>query len=180
MRRRGLTHSLWLRASARITVGAWFLARRPSSPWGRCASSGAITVPRVKRAALLAVALSALPAASCGGGEETVSEDSLRDCLIEQGLTRSTGPAALASPNLGNVSPDFVASLPNGAGVSVVVEGSAESARRSAADIRGALQAFGLAAAGELVISARNAIAVFERPPSAQDRDAVSGCLKGT
>lgn len=107
-----------------------------------------------------------------------MDEDSLRDCLVERGLSL-TRPGAVAGPNLGNVSPDFVAALPNGAGVSVVVEGSAEKARRRAADIRGALQAFGVAAGGELVITARNAIAVFERPPSAENRDAVSACLKG-
>lgn len=107
-----------------------------------------------------------------------MSEDSLRDCLLEGGLSFS-GPAQLAGPSLGNVSPDFVAALPEGSGVSLVVEGTAEKARRQAADVRGALQGFGVAGAGDRVITGRNAIAVFERPPTAQDRETVGACLRG-
>jgi len=132
----------------------------------------------VKRAAALTALALTLPAASCGGGEETVSEDSLRDCLVDAGLEFG-GPAELAGPSLGNVSPDFVGVLPAGGSVSLVVEGTEEKARRKAADIRGALQGFGLAGGADLVITGRNAIAVFERPPSAEDGEIVGPCLKG-
>lgn len=130
-----------------------------------------------RAAALTAIALT-LPTASCGGGEETVSEESLRDCLADAGLSFA-GPAELSGPNLGNVSPDFVAAMPAGGSVSLVVFGTEEKARRAAADVRGALQGFGLAGGADLVISDRNAIAVFERPPSAEDRETVGVCLRG-
>lgn len=114
--------------------------------------------------------------AGCGGGdgEELLDEDGLRDCLAEGGLAvESVGVAA--SPGLGNVSPDFRVVTAEGVAVDVVVQGTDEKARRSAADIRGALQGFG--AVGSEVVAERNALVVFDAAPSDDARRAVEDCL---
>ena len=127
------------------------------------------------RAAPVLMAVAAL-ASGCGDGEDLLSESSLRECLASEGLTVEA-PDLVASPALGNVSPDFRAVTEEGAGVDVVVQASEEKARRSAADIQGALRSLG--AGGSEVVSNRNAIAVFEEPPVASSRQAVERCLEG-
>src|SRR5687768_16282773 len=127
------------------------------------------------RAAPVLAAVATL-VSGCGDGEDLLSESSLRDCLAGAGLTVEA-PDLVASPALGNVSPDFRAVTEEGAGVDVVVQASEAKARRTAADIQGALQSLG-AGASE-VISNRNAIAVFEAPPADASRRAVERCLEG-
>ena len=58
----------------------------------------------------------------------------------------------------------------------MVVFGSAKKAERAAADVQAALAGFG---AGDAeVVSARNALAVFDQAPSDTDREAVEECLQ--
>jgi hypothetical protein len=124
--------------------------------------------------ALSAVALVAA-LAGCDGGEEEISQDQLRDCLAGEARAPRAG-SDTTSAVLGSVSPDFRVTLSSGTGVDFVVEGTEEKARRKAADIRGALQSFGVATRERLLIG-RNVVAVFERAPSREDRDRVATCL---
>jgi hypothetical protein len=122
----------------------------------------------------LAAALAAL-LASCGGGDDVITEGQLRDCLAGKGLSlQAAGETTSAA--LGNVSADFRAHVKGGGAVDFVVVGTDEKARRKAADISGALQTFGVATEDRLVAKG-NVIAVFDRSPSPQAHDAVSGCL---
>ncbi|HEX2359484.1 MAG TPA: hypothetical protein VHH72_06680 [Solirubrobacterales bacterium] len=128
------------------------------------------------RRLLAVLALGTGLAAGCGGGdgEELVEEGPLRDCLTDKGLTIEP-PDLSASAGLGSVSLDFRAATPDGTAVDFVVQGTAEKAERSAADIRAARAGFG--GVGGEVIASRNAIAVFDAEPSDDARAAVEGCL---
>jgi hypothetical protein len=126
----------------------------------------------LRSAAVLAAVLGFL--AGCGDGEDLIGESSLQDCLAGEGL-RAEAPDLAASASLGNVSPDFRVLTTEGTGVDMIVQGSEERARRTAADIRGALQAFG--ATDSVVLARRNAIAVFEQAPTDASRQAVERCL---
>ena len=126
-----------------------------------------------RRALSVAVLVAAL--AGCGDGEDVIDQDQLRDCLAGEGLSLEAA-GYTTSAVLGNVSPDFRAHFPDGAAVDFVVEGTEEKARRKAADVRGALQSFGVTTKDRL-LTQRNAIAVFERAPSPKDRARVAGCL---
>jgi hypothetical protein len=128
--------------------------------------------PLIALGAVLALAL-----AGCGGeeGESLLSEDGIRDCLAERGLSIQEPDAT--GIGLGSVSADFEAVTAEGVSVGVVVERSEQKARRAAADIRGALASFG--ASGSEVIAERNAVAVFDGEPSEDARAAVQGCLSG-
>ena len=127
-------------------------------------------------AAVAAIALGAAVAAGCGGGEgdDLLTEEGIQGCLTAAGY-RVEPPAAASSPALGSVSPDFRAVDPGGVGAEVVVQGSDEKARRSAADIRGALTGFG--AQGSEGVAGGNAILVFEDSPTEESRSAAEGCL---
>jgi hypothetical protein len=123
---------------------------------------------------LSAVALVASLAA-CDGGEEEISQDQIRDCLAGEARAPREGSGTTVAV-LGSVSPDFRVTLSSGTAVDFVVEGTEEKARRKAADVRGALQSFGVASQQRL-LTGRNVIAVFERAPSTEDRDRVAKCL---
>ena len=117
----------------------------------------------------------ALLAAGCGGGgEDGVDEVSLRECLAEGGLEIEA--AAAARPTLGSASPDFRASI-DGLPVDLIVERDDDQARRSAADLRGALSTFGVANVDRRLLEEGNVIALFGADPSPEQRDAVTGCL---
>lgn len=128
---------------------------------------------RVHTPAVLIAA--ALALAACGDGEELVEESSLRECLAGEDL-RVEAPDLTSGAALGNVSPDFRVVAGDGTEADLVVQGTEEKARRSAANIRGALASFG--AAGSEVVTTRNAIVVYEQPPSEGSRDAIDGCLQ--
>jgi hypothetical protein len=132
--------------------------------------------------ALAALALASLVSAcGSGGGTDLLGEDALRDCLADAGLeaTPQAGAAQgdFAPVNL-RTAPDFTAYASDGAVVDVVVEGSEDKARRTAADVRGALSSLGVADASDRLVVRRNAIAVFHRAASAKDRAAVGSCMR--
>jgi hypothetical protein len=131
-------------------------------------------VTRPLRALAAAALLAAL--AGCDGEEDVISQDDLRDCLAgEARAPRGGGEATTAV--LGSVSPDFRVTLSGGTAVDLVVEGTEEKARSKAADIRGALRSFGVATR-DRVMTNRNVVAVFERSPSAPERERVAACLE--
>jgi hypothetical protein len=120
----------------------------------------------------------ALPLVGCGGGDggdAKLDQAGVRECLAAAGM-RIERPAARANPALGSVSPDFRASL-GGDAVDIVVEPSEKRARRSAADLHGALSTFGVPDPGARLQARGNVVAVFERDPGTAAREAVAGCL---
>jgi hypothetical protein len=126
-------------------------------------------------AALVAVVL---VAAGCGGEEDTgISEDSLRRCLAEAGLSQQPEGTTPNAP-LFNLPTDFRLRVRGGGNVGFVVEGSEEKIRRRDADIRAALRTFGVADPDQRLIARSNVIAVFDRPPSAEARRTVDDCLR--
>jgi hypothetical protein len=129
------------------------------------------------RCASIAAALLALAGAcGCGGGggDGLVEEDALRVCLADGGISvDALAPAT--GPGLGNVSADFSATTAEGVGVNAVVQGTEQKARRTAADVRAALGAFG-ASESEVVV-ARNAIVVFAGTPSDEALEVTQECL---
>jgi hypothetical protein len=128
-----------------------------------------------RRVRVLSAVVLVASLAGCDGGEEEISQDQIRDCLAGEARAPREGSDTTVAV-LGSVSPDFRVTLSSGTAVDFVVEGTEEKARRKAADIRGALQSFGVATQQRLLIG-RNVIAVFERPPSTEDRDRVAKCL---
>lgn len=129
----------------------------------------------VGRARALLTLVPALLAAGCGSGDDGIDEAALRECLAGAGLEIEA--AAAASPTLGNASPDFRASV-DGLPVDVIVERDRERAQRTAADLRGALSTFGVTNVDQRLLEEGNAIAVFSGDPSAEQREAVGGCMK--
>lgn len=107
----------------------------------------------------------------------------MRECLAHANIRQQPSSAAQAGAK--GYAPlfaaDFTAYTADGASVDVVVQRSAPRARAAAADVRSALQSFGPspAEAADRVISAQNVVAVFSRPGSAADRNAVRRCLAG-
>jgi hypothetical protein len=121
--------------------------------------------------------LIALILAGCGGGDDdAITEGSLRDCLADQGLRQRPEGSTPNAP-LFNLSPDFRMQVRGGGSVGLLVEGSDEKARRRAADIRGSLQTLGIADPDSRLVARRNVIAVFERAPTSDAREAVASCL---
>lgn len=127
------------------------------------------------RLTLLVLAATVL-AAGCGGeeGADLVAEETLRDCLAEGGLTVEPQAAGVRA-GLGNVSPDFRVTTPEGVAVDVVVQNDSRKTQSATADVRAALQ--GLGAEGREVLAARNVIVVFEAAPSDEARATVQECL---
>jgi hypothetical protein len=125
-------------------------------------------------AALASLAL--LAAAGCGGddGEDLTSEDALRDCLTEEGLTVEASDLS-SSAGLGNASPDFRVMASSGELADVIVEGSEEKADKVAADVQGAKQSFG--AGQTVVVKENNAVVVFEDEPPTDFREQVETCV---
>jgi hypothetical protein len=115
-------------------------------------------------------------AIGCGGddSEPRVSEDSLRSCLADAGLTLEA-PAAGSSAGFGSATPDFRATTVEGTAVDLIVLGSDQRAERTAADIRASRQGFG--GSGDDVLAQDNAVAVFAETPSGGSRGSVEKCL---
>ena len=128
------------------------------------------------RVTAVAVAAAAILAAGCGGddGEDLTSEDALRDCLTEEGLTVEAADLS-SSASLGNASPDFRVMAGTGELADVIVVGSAEKADRTAADVQAAKASFG--AGQTVVVKDRNAIVVFEDEPPGEFRSQVETCV---
>jgi hypothetical protein len=118
--------------------------------------------------------------AGCGGGDDLIDEGSLRDCLAQAGLgPKPTGEASASyAPVYLNTAPDFSAYTQDGARLDVVVQGNADKARRTAADVRGAMLPLGISNADERVLAEKNVVAVFDQTPSSEDRGAASSCLR--
>ena len=128
------------------------------------------------RGAAVVIAAAALLAAGCGGGDDDpTSEDALRDCLTEEGLTVEASDLS-SSASLGNASPDFQVTSGDGEIADVIVEGSDQKAERTAADVQGAKASFGAGQA--VVVKEQNAVIVFEREPPAEFREQVETCVK--
>ena len=117
---------------------------------------------------------------ACGGDEsELIGENSLRECLAQEGLGANPEGAAAATPPVYlSTAPDFSAYSADGKRLDVVVQGSEEKAERTAADVSGAMLPLGIPDAQERVIAKRNVVAVFADTPSAQEREAASSCVK--
>ncbi|MBM3666540.1 MAG: hypothetical protein FJW90_03510 [Actinobacteria bacterium] len=122
------------------------------------------------------VAAAALLAASCGDDDidNPTAEDSLRDCLTEQGLTVEASDLGSSAAS-GNASPDFRVISDDGEIADVIVEGSDEKAERTAADVKGAKQSFGTDQA--VVVQEKNVVVVFEDEPAADFRRQVETCV---
>jgi len=121
--------------------------------------------------------------AGCGGEDEegVTSEKAARECLAgsQIGLKApgQAGPATGAAPVY---APDFTAYTNDGVSIDILVEPSAERARRTAADVRSALAGLETATAGGGVVDAEgNVVAVFSAAPPKRDREAVRSCLDG-
>jgi hypothetical protein len=121
----------------------------------------------------------------CGGGVNSslLSETSVRECLANANIRQQpSGAARGASKGYApTYAADFTAYTADGASIDVVVQRTTHRASATAADVRSALQSFGPSAteAADRVISAQNVVAVFSRPGSAADRNAVRRCLAG-
>ena len=91
------------------------------------------------RGAAVVIAAAAMLAAGCGGddGDDLTSEDALRDCLTEEGLTVEASDLS-SSASLGNASPDFQVMSGDGEMADVIVEWSDQKAERTAAVVQGA------------------------------------------
>ena len=115
----------------------------------------------------------------CGGGdsESLVGVDSLRDCLAKQGATfAGQKPSATGFAPLFHLAADLQGRVA-GSSIDVFIEKSSEAARGDAADARGALSSIGISDPAGSVVVSRNAVVVFEPPPSARARAAVRSCL---
>jgi len=115
----------------------------------------------------------------CGGGdsESLVGADSLRECLAKQGATfAGQKPSATGFAPLFHLAADLQGRVA-GSSIDVFIEKTPAGARRDAADARGALGAIGIPDPSGSVMVSRNAMVVFEPPPSARARTAVRSCL---
>jgi hypothetical protein len=123
------------------------------------------------------IVAAALLAAGCGGddGDGLTSEESLRDCLAEQGLTVEASGLS-SSAGLGNATPDFRVMSKQGEIADVIVEGSEQKADKVSADVQGAKQSFG--AGNAVVVKEKNAVVVFEAEPPAEFRGQVEICVR--
>jgi hypothetical protein len=120
----------------------------------------------------------------CGAGVNNglLSDTGVRECLAKAHIAPRTGqPTGAELSGLAPVLvPDFTAYSTDGTAVAVIVKGSNERARATAADVRSALASLGGAVGrDQRVIAARNAVAVFASPPSPTVRGAVRSCLAG-
>jgi hypothetical protein len=127
--------------------------------------------------ALACIGLASWIAGCGGGGESLVGEDALRDCLGKHGATfGAQSPGATGYAPLFHVAADLQGKL-GGTSIDVFIEKNADRARRDAADAKGALTAVGISDPAGSIVSQRNAVIVFARPPPAQAREAVRSCM---
>lgn len=123
---------------------------------------------------MITVAL-ALAVGGCREDEDQqnlLQEDQLRDCLADAGLesgAENGGSALILLP-----APDFVVNSEDGTDISVTVYGTEPKAERAAADAGSATQTLGDSVE---VASERNAVLIFNPPPSEATREAAEGCL---
>jgi hypothetical protein len=130
--------------------------------------------------AVLALALAGTLVACGSEDSDQLSEGDVRECLAGNGLGAKP-PADAASryaPLYLSRAPDFSAYSEGGTQVDVVVQGAADKAERTAADVRGAMLPLGISDADQRVVASRNVVAVFAESPSSDERKAVSGCLE--
>jgi hypothetical protein len=121
----------------------------------------------------------------CGGSvnSSVLNETGVRECLANAGIRQQFSGAAQGGWK--GYAPiyaaDFTAQTTDGVSIDLVIQRSASRARATAADVRSSLRSFApsTANAADRVISAENAVAVFSRPGSAADRNAVRHCLAG-
>ena len=151
----------------------------PDSVHNALAGVAASVQPVPRLAALLFAALS-LAATACGESDEAenlLTEDSLRECLADAGLSANAprGDTGGYAP-LTNA-PDFVLYAGDGTSVSVTVYGSVAKAERAAADLRAAIQSVGDVDERE-VLAGRNVVVTFGKAPPGAARSAVGGCLE--
>ena len=127
---------------------------------------------------MLAVAVPVV-LAGCGGEDPspTIEETALRDCLAEAGFKVSAAEPRTAA-GLASVTPDLRAEFKGGVALDAVIERTPERARRTAADLRGALQSFGVLDPASVLLERQNAVLVFAGAPSAAQREAVASCLE--
>jgi hypothetical protein len=108
-----------------------------------------------------------------------VGADALRDCLAKHGASFGGQRAgATGYATLFHLAPDLQGGIV-GSSIGVFVEKSTRLARRDAADAESALAAVGVSDPAGSVVQNRNAVVVFEPPPSGRARDAVRACLAG-
>jgi hypothetical protein len=119
-----------------------------------------------------------LALAGCGDGDSSprIEETALRDCLAEAGFKVSAAEPS-ATAGLASVTPDLRAEAKGGLVLDVVIERTPERARRTAADLRSALQSYGVTDLASVLVERENAVLVFAETPSAPQRDAVESCL---
>jgi hypothetical protein len=82
----------------------------------------------------------------CGAGvnNSVLSETSVRECLAKARIAPRTGPGGSELSALAPVLvPDFTAFATDGTAVAVIVKGSSDRARQTAADVRSALASLG-------------------------------------
>ncbi|MFL5906460.1 MAG: hypothetical protein ACJ75Z_02540 [Solirubrobacterales bacterium] len=117
--------------------------------------------------------------AGCGGdgGPHPIDADSLRDCLAKQGGSfGGQRPGATGYAPLFHLAADLQGRI-GGSSIDVFIEKTVEGARRDAADANGALTSIGVSDPASSVLRERNAVVVFEPPPSGSARAAVRDCL---
>jgi hypothetical protein len=132
-----------------------------------------------RRLAALACIGFAASAAGCGDGREhLIGADALRDCLAKRGASfGGQRPGATGYAPLFHLAPDLQGRIA-GSSIGVFIERSSDAALHGAADARGTLGGLGISNAAGSVLVQRNAVVVFEPPPSNGARDAVRSCLE--
>jgi hypothetical protein len=109
-----------------------------------------------------------------------VGANALRDCLAKQGASfGGQHPGATGYATIFHLAADLQGSIA-GSSIGVFIEKRAQGARRDAADAKSALSAIGVTDPAGSVVLDRNAVVVFEPPPSVRARDAVRACLAGS
>ena len=133
--------------------------------------------PQTGRVLLLSALIAfAVPLTGCQQSDERVDLTSARGCLADEGYVQIQSPdlesslPGLAAPNL--------AMERDGLKIEAIVNGDTARARRRLADLRGALQALGVADASKRVERTRNAVLVFTPAPGASQRAAAIACFR--
>jgi hypothetical protein len=127
--------------------------------------------------ALACIGLASWTAGCGGGGESLIGKDALRSCLGKQGVSfGAQRPSAAGYAPLFHVAADLQGTIGDSS-IDVFIAKNAQRARRDAADAKSALSAVGVQDPSGNVITDRNAVVVFDRPPSARGREAVHSCM---
>jgi hypothetical protein len=130
------------------------------------------------RLAALACVGFAASAGGCGDGAQLTEAAALRDCLAKRGASfGGQRPGATGYAPLFHLAPSFEGRIA-GSSIGAFVEKSSAAASRDAADARGALREVGNPDPARSVMAHKNAMVVFEPPPSGAAREAVRACLE--